>query len=109
MLRRVRDGGLEHCSELATATARWRPRSSVGMAWQGEEGSSARGSGSRRSLGVPRGAVGRSRRWPVALLGGGQRCSALARREAERERGGRRRLDWFANSEKFKGPTIKLK
>ena len=52
---------------------------------------------------------GRSRRWLAALLGGRQPRSAPARREAERERGGRRRLDWFANSEKFKGPTVKLK
>ena len=47
--------------------------------------------------------------WPAALLGGGQRRSAPARREAERERGGRKRLDWFANFEKFKGPTVKIK
>ena len=45
----------------------------------------------------------------MALLGGGQCRLVPARREAERERGGRRRLDWFANSKKFKGPIVKLK
>ena len=29
--------------------------------------------------------------------------------EAERERGGRKSLDLFAKSKKFKGPTVKLK
>ena len=32
---------------LATAAARWRPQSSLGVAWRGEEGYSAWGSGSR--------------------------------------------------------------
>ena len=84
MLRHARDGGPGHCSELATTTARWRPRSSVGMAWQGEEGSSARGSGSREVSGVSRGAVGEA--------GGGLRPSSVAssaalRRRAEKQRG----------------------
>jgi len=80
----------------------------VGVAWRGEEGPARGGGGPGGRWGAAWG-VGRSRRWPAALLGGGQRRLAPARREAERERGGRRRLDWFANSEKFKGPTVKLK
>ena len=43
----ARVGGPGLCSELATAAARWRPRSSARMAWRGEGSSSARGSGSR--------------------------------------------------------------
>ena len=87
VLRRARVGELRLCSELATATARWRPRSSVGMAWRGEEGSNARGSGSRRSLGCrvwrwakQEVACGLPRRWAVPLSAGGG--------EAEREAGG---------------------
>ena len=34
VLKRARVGELRLCSELSTATARWRPRSSVG--WHGE-------------------------------------------------------------------------
>ena len=80
----------------------------VGVAWRGEEGSSARGSGSRRSLGCRVGRWG-SRSWPAALLGGGRCRSAPAAEEAEKERGGRHKLDLFAISEKFRGPTVVAK
>ena len=80
--------------ELATAAARWRPRSTTGVAWRGKGGSSAVGVGPGVA-GVPLVAVG-SRRWPPA-------------EEAERERGGRHRLDLFAISEKFRGRTVKQK
>ena len=55
--------------------------------------------------GVPRGAVGKaggSLRPPTTAgsAGGG---------EAERERGGRRLLGLFANSKKFRDPTVKLR
>ena len=59
-------------------------------------------------VGVPHVAVG-SRRWPPGLPKRRRRCSAPAAEEAERERGGRRQLDWFAISEKFRGPTIQQK
>ena len=80
----------------------------VEVTWRGEEGSSARGSGSRRSL---RCRVGRWAKQEVA-------CGLLRRRaaplsagggEADRERGGRRLLGPFANSKKFRDPTVKLK
>ena len=58
--------------------------------------------------GVPRVAVG-SRRWPPGLPEWRLRCSASAAEEAERERGGRHRLDLFAILEKFRGPTVKQK
>ena len=108
VLKRARDGEPGLFPELATATARWRPRSSTGVAWRGEEGSSAGWSGARRLRGCR---VWRwsSRRWPAALLGGGRRRSAPAAEEAERERGGRRELDYFAISEKFRDPIIKQK
>ena len=90
MLRHTRDGGPGHCSELATATARWRLRSSVGMAWQGEEGSSARGSRSRRSLGCHVGrwaqqevACGPPRRRAAPLSAGAQRSREGERRKKE--------------------------
>ena len=80
----------------------------VGVAWRGEEGSSARGSGSRRSLGCRVGrwakqevTYGLPRRQAAPLSAGGG--------EAERERGGRRLLGLFANSKKFRDPTVKLK
>ena len=65
MLKRSRDGERGLFPELATATARWRPRSSTGVAWRGEEGSSAGWSGARRLRGC---CVWRwsSRRWPAA-------------------------------------------
>ena len=36
VLMHARERGPGLCSELATATARWRPRSSAWTAWQGE-------------------------------------------------------------------------
>ena len=87
VLKRMREGETELFPELATAAARWRPRSSTEAAWRGEEGSSAGGVG-------PGGCGG-------AACGGGQqevacglperrrRCSEPAAEEAERERGGR--------------------
>ena len=80
----------------------------VGVAWRGEEESSAEKSGSRRSLGCRVGrwakqemACGLPRRPAVPLRAGGG--------EAERERGGRRRVDLFANSENSRDPIVKLK
>ena len=80
----------------------------AGAAWRGEQGSSTRWSGSRGSRGrrvwrwtkqeVPCGPP--RRRAALNCAGGG---------EAERERGGRRRVDIFAKSKKFKYPTVKLK
>ena len=58
--------------------------------------------------GVPRVAVG-SRRWPPGLPERRRRRSVPAAEEAERERGGRYRLDLFAILEKFRGPTVKQK
>ena len=80
----------------------------VGVAWRGEEGSSARKSGSRRSLGC------HVRRWAKQEVACGlprRRAAPLSAGggEAERERGGRRLLGLFANSKKFRDPTIKLK
>ena len=76
MLRRMREGGPGDCSELATATARWRPRSSI----------QREGEWVQEVAGVPRGAVGEAGGGLRALLGGRQRRLAPARREAEGER-----------------------
>ena len=48
----------------------------VGVAWRGKQGSSARGSGSRRSLGVPRVAVGEAGAGlrPSSVAGGAELC-----------------------------------
>ena len=88
MLKRVREGEPGLFRELATAAARWRPRSTTGAAWRGEEGSSAGGSGATGLQGC--------RVWRWAARGGlrpslgGERCrSAPAAEEVERERGGR--------------------
>ena len=70
----------------------------IGVAWRGEES----------SAGVPRGVVGKQE----LACGPPRRRAALncaGGREAEREGGGRHRLDLFAISEKFRGPTIKQK
>ena len=78
-------------------------------------GGVVRGGGIQRGVewgqgvaGVPRVAVG-SRRWPPGLPERRRRRSAPAAEEAERERGGRRELDYFAISEMFRGPTVKQK
>ena len=78
MLRRAGHGG----GEVAAAEL-------VGVAWRGEERSSARGSGSRRSLGCR---VGRWAKQEVACGPPRRRVAPLSAggREAERERGGRR-------------------
>ena len=47
VLGRARVGEPRLCTVLATAAARWQPQSSLGVAWRGEEGYSAWGSGSR--------------------------------------------------------------
>ena len=60
-----------------------------------------------RSSGATRGRPRRAGGGLRPSLNGGQRCSALAAEEAERERGGRHRLDLFAKSENFRGPTVK--
>ena len=49
VLMRARERGPGLCSELATATARWRPRSSARMVWRGE-GAPSRGVEERRKL-----------------------------------------------------------
>ena len=71
----TRDRALGLCSELATATARWRPRSSARTAWQGE-GALARGEVGPGVKGVMRGAVEQqevaSRPSPGSREGGGR-------------------------------------
>ena len=47
MLGHARVGEPRLCAALATAAARWRPQSSLGGAWRGEEGYNVWGSGSR--------------------------------------------------------------
>ena len=75
VLGRTRVGVLGLCAALAMAVARWRPRSSAGAAWRGEEGYNAWGSGSR-GCEVPREAAGEAGgglRPPSAAGGGAQR------------------------------------
>ena len=80
-----------------------------------DTGSVARERGLQRGWSGARGLRGcRVWRWAAGgglrpSLGGGRRRSAPAAEEAERERGGRHRLDLFAISEKFRGPTVKQK
>ena len=80
----------------------------VRVAWRGEEGSSARGSGSR---GLQRCRGGRWAKQEVACGLPRRRAALLSADggEAKRERGGRRLLGLFANSKKFRDPTVKLK
>ena len=80
----------------------------AGVAWRGEERSSAEGRGSRRSLGCR---VGRWTKQEVACGLPRRRAAPLSPGggEAERERSGRRLLGLFANSKKFRDPTVKLK
>ena len=75
-------------------------------------GSVARGAGLQREVewvhrvaGVPRVAVGEAGGGlrPSSAVGGAELC---LRREVEREGGGRRRVDLFANSENSRDPTV---
>ena len=79
----------------------------VGAAWRGEEGSRAgwRGARGLRGCRVWRWS---SRRWPPGLPERRRRRSAPAAEETEREEEDDR-LDLFAKSEKFSGPTVKQK
>jgi len=72
VLRRARVGELRLCSELSTATARWRPRSSLGWRGEGSRAPARGGLGPEGRGGAACGG-GRSRRWPAALLGSGRR------------------------------------
>ena len=81
MLMRARGGDPGLCAALATTTARWRPRSSAGAAWRGEE-APARGKEGGVESGRDAWETTASRRWPgPSTVAGGA--------EAERERGER--------------------
>ena len=77
----------------------------AGAARRGKEGSSAGGSGARGLRGCRVWRWG-SRRWPPSLPEWRRHRSAPAAEETEREEEDDR-LDLFANSEKFRGPTVK--
>ena len=80
----------------------------VGVAWRGEQGSSARVSGNR---GLQRCRGGRWAKQEVACGLPRRRAAPFSAGggEVETERGGRRLLGLFANSKKFRDPTVKLK
>ena len=105
VLRHVRVGELRLCSELSTATARWRPRSSSG--WRGEGSKApARGEvGPGGRWGTAWGG-GRSRRWPAAssAAGGAELC-----RWQRSRKGGRRKMKGgsICKFRKFQGPYCK--
>ena len=77
MLGRVKEIAAGLYPELATAAARWRPRSSAGAAWRGE-GAPARGEVGPGVKGVTRGAVEQQEVASRPSLGGGG--AALRRR-----------------------------
>ena len=78
MLRHARDGEAELFSELATAAARWRPRSSTGRRGKGRIGPARKGvgPGGRRGAACGGGAAGGGLR-PSSAAGG----AALRRRQ----------------------------
>ena len=79
VLKRARDRGPGLCSELATASARWRPLGSAGARGTGRRGT-ARGESGSRGQGVTRGAA-------VKLeLACGRHRGAGGRRSARRQR-----------------------
>ena len=88
VLGRARDGGPGHCIELATATARWRPRSSLGWRGEGRRGPALRGVGPGGRWGAVWGGgeVGAGLRPSLAAGGATQRRRA---EKAGRERGER--------------------
>ena len=77
VLRRAQFGELRLCSELSTVMARWRPRSSSVCRGEGRRGPARGGVGPGGRWGAAWGGR-RSRRWPAATHGGGQRRSAPA-------------------------------
>ena len=101
-------GEPRHCPGLATAAARWRP--SGARVCVAETGKLQReGKRAVRSPGMTHGRPRLAGGGLRPSLGGGRRRSTPAAEEAERERGGRHRLDLFAISKKFRGPTVKQK
>ena len=108
VLKRTRDGEPGLFPELATTTARWRPRSSTRVAWRGEEGSSAGWSGAkgRRGAACGGGAAGGGLRPPWAaappLCAGGR--AKQRGREVEDE-------DWICLQflKKIQGSYCKIK
>jgi len=106
--KHARDGEPGLFPELAMATARWRPRSSTGVACRGKEAPAWVGVGPGGHGGAACGGGAAGGGLP-ALPRQRRRRSAPAAEEAERERGGRRELDYFAISEKFRGPTVNQK
>ena len=85
VLMRSIDGGLGLCPGLATAAARWRPRSLTEAAWRGKEGSSAGESGARglRGCRVWRWAAGGG--LPASLSSGGAALRWRQRKQRGRE------------------------
>jgi hypothetical protein len=74
------------CVGQATATARWRPRSSAGAAWRGEE-APARGKDGGVESGRDAWVATASRTWPGPTLSGGRAALTAGGGEAE-EQGG---------------------
>jgi len=103
---RIREPGL--FPELATAAAMWRPRSMTGVAWRGKRGSSTGGVGPGGCGGATCGGGAGGVGLPAFLSGGGAALRRRQRKQREREEEDDR-LDLFANSEKFRGPTVKQK
>ena len=88
VLRRARVGELRLCSELSTATARWRPRSSSGWRGEGRRGPALRGVGPGGRWGAAWGGgeTGAGLR-PFSAAGGAAQRRRIEK--AGRERGGR--------------------
>ena len=83
MLGRARYGGLGHYIKLATATARWQPRSSLGWRGEGRRGLALRGVGPGGRWGAAwGGGEAGAGLWPSSAAGG-----AELRRRAEKQRG----------------------
>ena len=92
----------------ATSPAMWRPTGASGV--RGRSGGGlARGEEGGEEPGHDAWKATASRRWPATLLSGGGAVLRRWQRKAEIERGGRRELDYFAISKKFRGPTVKQK
>ena len=92
----------------ATSPAMWRPTGASGVRGRSGEGP-ARGEEGGEEPGHDAWKATASRRWPAALLSGG---GTALHRQQKKQRGREEeddRLDLFANSEKFRGPTVKQK
>jgi hypothetical protein len=108
VLKSTRGREPELLPELATAAAMWRPRRRPGQRGEGKRAPARVGVGPGGCGGAACGGGAVGDGLSAFLSGGGAILRRRQRKQREREEEDDR-LDLFANSKKFRGPTVKQK